>query len=59
MENKPEKKLVNVDVLEHLEITNIDEFLISEKSVTHHFCFLVIDLRQRFKYFQTVGIHTY
>ena len=47
-ENKPEKKydiVTCVDVLEHLEITNIDEFIISVKSITHHFCFLVIDLQ--------------
>ena len=47
-EKKPEQKydiITCVDVLEHLEVANIDEILVSIKNVTQHFCFLLIDLQ--------------
>ena len=46
--NKPQQKydlVTCLDVIEHLDIANIDEFLISVKNVTQHFCFLLIDLQ--------------
>jgi len=47
--NQPADILTSLDVLEHIEMRSIDAVLHDIKSLTRHFCYLVIDLQPAVK----------